>query len=103
MALLEIKKIGGGQTVNSELSLLTEHYTQHIAPFSDLLCRQIELIDPTVIICCGREYSNCISELLIEVKRNTGDRLWIDGYHHTRSSNLKFYENPLMTYKEKIR
>ena len=103
MAVIEIKKVGAGQTVNSELSLATGHYADHIEPFSDLLCRQIELINPTVIICLGREWGNCTSHLLKEIKENTGDRLWIDGYHHTRSSNLNFYENPLNVYKEFIK
>lgn len=100
IALLEIKKVGAGQVVNSELSLATGHYAEHIEPFSDLLCRQIELINPTVIICLGREWGDCISHLLKEIKKKTSDRLWIDGYHHTRSSNLHFYEEPLNIYKE---
>lgn len=101
MALMEIKKVGAGQTVGSELSLQTGYYTEHIEPFKDLLCRQLELINPTVIICCGRE-NGCISQMLGFVKSNTKERLWIDGYHHTRSSNLHFYEEPLMCYKKHI-
>ena len=99
MALIEIKKLGAGQTVGSELSLKTGYYTEHIEPFKDLLCRQLELVNPTVVICCGRE-NGCISNLLDYVKKNTKERLWIDGYHHTRSSNLHFYEEPLTAYKE---
>lgn len=101
MALMEIKKVGAGQTVGSKLSMQTGYYAEHIEPFKDLLCRQIELINPTVIICCGRE-NGCISELLKYVKENTNERLWIDGYHHTRSSNLHFYEEPLAIYKNYI-
>ena len=99
IAVLEIKKMGAGQTVNSELSLAARHYSEHIAPFQDLMCRQIKLIDPTVIICLGREWGACTSRLLEQVKANTSDRLWIDGYHHTRSSNQQFYYDPLATYK----
>lgn len=100
MAILEIKKVGAGQTVNSELSLATRHYSEHIEPFFDLICRQIELIDPTIIICLGREWGACTSKLLERVKKATKERLWIDGYHHTRSSNFHFYEKPLAVYKE---
>ena len=56
IAVLEVKKIGGGRDVNSELSIATKHYTEHIVPFCDLICREIELINPTVIVCCSREY-----------------------------------------------
>ena len=100
MAVVEIKKLGAGQTVNSELSLATKHYTEHIEPFHDLLCYQIELINPTVIICLGREYGSCISDLLKNIKNNTCERLWIDGYHHTRSSNAHFFEEPISVYKD---
>lgn len=98
MALMEIKKVGAGQIVGSNLSKQTGYYTEHIEPFKDLLCRQIELINPTVVICCGRE-NGCISNLLGYIKENTKERLWIDGYHHTRSSNLHFYEEPLNVYR----
>lgn len=103
MAILEIKKVGAGQTVNSELSLATKHYSEHVEPFEDLLCRQIRLIDPTVVVCLGREWGNCISQFLSRVKTNTGQRLWIDGCHHTRSSNLEFYEKPLRIYRDYLR
>lgn len=102
-AVIEIKKLGGGQTVGSDLSLATRYYTEHIDPFLDLLCRQIDLIDPTVVICLGRENGECISSLLKNVKRKTKDRIWIDGYHHTRSSNNNFYYTPLAAYKEHLR
>jgi len=103
MAVLEIKKVGAGQSVGSELSIATKHYTEHIEPFQDLLCQQIDLINPTVIICLGRENGSCISHLLKNVKMETGERLWIDGYHHAFSSNLHFYEEPLNTYKEYLK
>lgn len=103
MAVIEIKKIGAGQTAVSELSIATKHYTEHIEPFVDLLSQQIELIDPTVIVCLGREGGKCISNLLKKVKSMTGKRLWIDGYHHARSSNVHFFEEPLNVYKEYLK
>lgn len=100
VAVLELKKIGGGRSANSELSLATKHYTEHIAPFQDLICREIELINPTVIICCSREIFT--QNLLSAVKNNTTDRLWIYGYHPTMNSIKHFYEEPLAAYKEYI-
>lgn len=100
IAVLEIKKLGAGQTVTSQLSLRTQFYAEHVKPFEELLCRQINLIDPTVIICLGRENGNCISNYLENIRNNTNNRMWIDGYHHTRSSNVHFYEEPLQTYRD---
>lgn len=102
IAVMEIKKVGAGVNATSELSLATKFYSEHIVPFQDLICRQIKLIDPTVIICLGRESGACISRLLKDVKKDTGNRLWIDGYHHTRSSNEHFYEEPIAAYKKHL-
>ena len=98
IAVLEVKKIGGGRDVNSELSIATRHYAEHIAPFRDLICREIELINPTLIICCSREYFT--QNLLEEVKNNTSERLWIYGCHPTFNSTKNFYEAPVLTYKQ---
>lgn len=100
IAVLELKKLGAGTSAGSELSIATKHYTEHIDPFKDLIIEQINLIDPTVIICLGREYGKCTSHLLKDIKPETKDRIWIDGYHHILSSNKNFYEIPLETYKK---
>lgn len=100
MAVIEIKKIGAGQSVNSELSDKTRHFAEHIEPFKDLLIRQIELIDPTVIICLGKHNGKFTSSLLEEVKRSTKERLWIGGYHHCYSSNRNFFERPIEAYRD---
>lgn len=70
--VLELKKVGGGTYATSKISKATKHYTEHIGPFEDLIIKQVELIDPTVIICLGRENGKCISELLKNVKESTG-------------------------------
>lgn len=98
IAVLEVKKIGGGRAVNCELSIATRHYTEHIVPFQDLICREIELLNPTVIICCSREYFT--HNLLEEIKNNTSERLWIYGCHPTFNSTKNFYEKPLLEYKQ---
>ena len=100
IAVLEIKKVGAGQAVKSELSKKTGYYTKHIEPFKDLICEQIELINPTVIICCGREGGGYSNNILKEIKGATSERLWIDGYHPVMSSHENFYYNPLRLYKE---
>ena len=100
---MEIKKVGGGTYANSPISVATGYYTEHIEPFKGLIEEQINLIDPTVIICLGRECGCCTSQLLAEIKENVGKRIWIDGYHHQFSSNEKFYYGPLNEYKKIIK
>ena len=103
MAVIEIKKIGAGTDVKSEISLAGRPYTDHIEPFKGLIKKQIELINPTVIICCGREYSNCISELLKEVRSETENSIaWIDGYHHILSSDEKFFDEPISEFSKDL-
>jgi len=79
IAVLETKKIGGGRSVASELSVATKYFSEHIAPFKELICREIALIDPTVIICCSREFSTY--NLFSEIKKEFSNVKWIDGYH----------------------
>ena len=99
IAILELKKIGAGQDVNSELSIATKHYTEHIKQFKERILEQIKLIKPTVIIGLGREGGACISELLSDIKPNISDVIWIEGYHHaSRLSNKKFYDELLEKY-----
>lgn len=100
IAILEVKKIGGDRSVQSELSIATKYYAEHIAPFQDLICREIELLDPTVIICCSREYFTY--KLLEEIRENTSKRQWIYGCHPTFNSTKKFYEEPLQAYKNEL-
>ena len=93
IAVLEIKKIGGGRYVGSELSIATKYYSKHIEPFQDLICKQIELINPTVIIVCCREAFT--GKLLKEIENKISDKLWIYGYHPARNSTENFYNKTL--------
>lgn len=96
IAVLEIKKIGGGRSTGSELSLATKYYSEHISPFQDLIVEEIKLINPTVIIVCSREvYSR---NLLKEIEKNTGDAKWIYGYHPTRNTIENFYYKPVKEF-----
>ncbi len=102
IAVINMKKIGGGTGAGSEMSKALLHYKKHVSPFEDLLCRQIALIDPNVIIFCGRD-GGCISKFFAGVKGKTNGGLWIDGYHPRCRSNYNFYETPLQAFKEHIR
>lgn len=102
MAIMEMKKVAGGQDVGSELSTATRHYTDHIAPFKEFIEKQIELINPTVIIFCGREYGGCIRKLFEDNGIDRNNRIWIDGYHHILSSNEHFFDEPVKAYKKSL-
>lgn len=102
IAVINLKKVGGGKNVESEISEATMPYTKHIGPFADLLCSQIKLINPTIVVCCGREKSACFSKLLNDIKATSGERIWIDGYHPAYSSNERFFYSPLNVYKSAL-
>ena len=53
IAIINIKKLSGGSSVDSEASNQTKHFSCHACKFKANLQRQIELIQPTLIICCG--------------------------------------------------
>lgn len=102
IAVMDIKKVGGGPSVTTDLSIRSQYFTKHIEPFMDLIIEQIELIDPTVIICCGRENGDCVSELLKVDGKPLSEMMngipWIKGYHPNRSSVQHFYTEPLKQY-----
>lgn len=103
MAIMEIKKIGGGVSAGSEISVASRYFADHVIPFKDLLKKQIELINPTVVICCGRENGKCIRDLFSEIENEISkDILWIESYHHIYSTNEKFFDEPREIYKEYI-
>lgn len=54
IAVINLKKISGGSSANSEQSRKTELYTDHIKIFSDELRAQILEINPNLIVCCGK-------------------------------------------------
>lgn len=98
IAVLETKKIAGGRSVASELSIATRYYSEHISPFEDLICREIELLDPTVIICCSRDFFT--AGLFKDVEAKTKKRPWIYGYHPTMNTTENFYYNPIKQFLE---
>ena len=105
IALLELKKVGGGTYVNSSLSLASEHYFSHVEKFRDNIYKQIELIKPTMIICLGKENGEFVgkNQILADIRKDITEKdgiAWIDGWHHSRSSNVNFYEKPLDEYRK---
>jgi len=101
IAVLEIKKIGGGRSVGSELSLATKYYSEHINPFEDLILEEIELINPTVIICCCKEFLT--GKLLKSIESKTNGIEWIYGCHPTMNTIENFYFAPVKQYYESIK
>lgn len=98
IAVLELKKVGAGQSVTSDLSIATGYYTDHIDKFKDKIIKQIQFMKPTVIIGLGRENGECITKLLVKNGICKDTELLIEGYHHARTSNEDFYNDPLEKY-----
>lgn len=59
IAIINVKKLSGGNRVDSDTSIETKHFTCHARKFADKLKQQIELIKPSIIICCGSEVKDC--------------------------------------------
>ena len=59
VAVINIKKLSSGSDTGSNESRITMHFSCHAYKFRDNLRKQIEMIQPSVIICCGSELKNC--------------------------------------------
>ena len=59
VAIINVKKLSSGSRVTSDRSIETKHVTCHACRFRDNLREQIEMINPTVIICCGADLHDC--------------------------------------------
>lgn len=60
IAVINIKKLSGGSQVASNESMQTKHFSGHAGKFKANLQNQIELIDPSIIICCGADIKSCL-------------------------------------------
>ena len=92
IAIINIKKLAGGTTVASEKSKETFCFSCHAARFADKLEQQIKEIAPSIIICCGKnDVAKCLS-----MKNGTIYGIpAFNGYHPSRSSTTKFYDEAL--------
>ncbi|MBQ0027982.1 MAG: hypothetical protein KBS96_05200 [Lachnospiraceae bacterium] len=98
IAVINIKKVGGGTTTDSELSEETIGYFEHIeSPLGEFLYKQIvELINPSVIVFCSPDISYLMKKAY--GRSLTEKFICLDGYHPTMTSNEKFYEKPVKQY-----
>lgn len=104
IAVVNMKKLAGGTNAGSNMSIASGWYLDHISnenpELETLFIRQILMLDPTVIICCGIENKKCISEYLPDaIKEKYADRI-ISCPHPTRSSTQEFYYDALDRYAE---
>ena len=99
IAVIDIKKIGGGNGERSILSKAGQHYLRYLdEPMKDLLKKQIILIDPTVIICCGVDVEHIQNLFEDEIK----DVIWLKTYHPAVFGKYGrlFFERALTQYKQ---
>lgn len=102
IAVINLKKLAGGNYADSKESKATLCFECHATKFYDKLIKQIDLIDPTIIICCGK---NSVIESLGLKKEDTviniGEKKIpiINAFHPQQTSTDNFYYSTL----EKVR
>jgi hypothetical protein len=96
-AVINLKKTGGGGTAN--LGNVRCHLRLH----SQLFLEQLELIDPTVVVCCG--CTELVLPLLEQLHRLESrairhrGRLWIESYYPSaRLDDITMYNRLLADY-----
>ena len=100
IAVLDLKKVAAGKNTKSELSKETLNFTEHTEKFKDMIYHHIALMDPTVIICCGKDADKWLSDYLTEIKQRTDDIYWINNYHpRSRISNAIFFDECINQYR----
>lgn len=73
IAVIDIKKIGGGETTDSWLSKQGKPYMDHLMRTSQQLIQQVSIIEPTVIIsCCGPDNDQIYEILAKSVSKKMG-------------------------------
>ena len=53
IAIINLKKASGGNDANSQKSMESMSYQWHTEKYSEFIQRQIAIISPSIIICCG--------------------------------------------------
>ena len=105
IAVIDIKKIGGGANVDSKLSKYGKTYLEHLDATKNLLIEQIKLIQPTVIVCCcGNDNEYVMNLLSSELSDSKKDIKWIPANHPGNSykSDIEFCEPIIQKYRCKI-
>ncbi len=101
IAVVNVKKIGGGTAVGSEISQASGYYWSHLERFENALIQQINMLNPTVIVTCSADFT---SDNIKALRSGTDSNIiWINGVHPSRTSTEKFYYQPLREYKAALR
>lgn len=106
IAIINLKKLGGGNNVESDKSKATLCFECHAKQFYKNLIEQITFIQPTVIICCGKDIVAKSLGLMdekikavkkeIEIYSPTGKKQKIDvinGYHPSNQVKTENFYN----------
>ena len=88
VAIMNMKKLGGGGTADSKKSNYTLHYTDHCKMFSEQIKEQIECINPSIIVCCSPDVYENLNKYVYKLRRKNGkfpdtinNRIIVKGYH----------------------
>ena len=90
IAIMNLKKYPGGSNTGHDKSRQTIDFTVHAENYADFLRKQIEIMDPTIIICCGKNIvKSCLEKYEIVIDNSIPV---IDTYHPS-NAGLGFYWN----------
>lgn len=102
IAIINIKKLSSGAKEDSEESLQTKFYMCHAERFKNNLQTQINMINPTIIILCGKGINECF-----EIKENCLFGIpVVRGLHPSIQANCKkeeFYTNTIKRVRDIVR
>lgn len=97
IAVINLKKMPGGSSDNSQESKRTICYPEHVKRYSDKLKYQIGLIDPTIIVCCGiTSVMQCVNGLGIH-----GVPIRESYHPASRVSTARYYDDFLLGLKNR--
>jgi len=108
IAIINLKKLAGGSNTASEKSKSTLCFECHAKYFYNKLMEQIRLIQPTVIICCGKDsVIGCLRaakedvSITIDWDGESHNIPLINGYHPQQTSNENFFYKTLEQMNER--
>lgn len=96
VAVMNLKKLGGGGYADKEKSSYTVHYKEHCEEFALQIKEQIEMISPDIIVCCSPEVYDNLNRKVFGFKKKQGNFpiyneniLIVEGYHPTYENRVK--------------
>lgn len=78
IAVMNLNKRGGGNKISS--SYFSEYFEPYVKKHSDLIKREIEIINPDLIVCCGDKTSYLTKCVLTDIYKKRVLDMWHPSY-----------------------